>query len=120
MTVNVQEYQPRFKHYVDIYALPESLQKLIREFTCSEECNEYEMIDYTDGDFYYSFDLSIDTSLAEKYVHFEDYLSGLNDDFTEDEPDINATKMSVIVFELKKLLPENITAENSFSVYCCH
>ena len=52
----VRERAPKYIHIVDIYDLPDNYQAFVREIS---QRNEYRMLDYSDGDYYYVADLSL-------------------------------------------------------------
>ena len=124
----VSTVKPKYIHTVDIFDLPEEYQQFIRDIS---QRNEYRILNYSDGDYFYVADLS----LAKKDQTSEDVLEAFLEEraapstypFAEWRKEApHEAKLFEYVTWLKLVrymvanLPEDVVATNSLAIDIWH
>ena len=98
--VNVRDYIPKIKHFVSFIDFEKSIAKELRDLFNNIEINEYNVIDYSDGDYFYIIDLNINENIANN----------------EDEDELIIDYEVKFTNAIRQYLPKEVITENKFAI----
>lgn len=100
-TIKVREYVPKIKHFVTFYDFDRTVSLKLKEIFSDMKINEYNMVDYSDGDYLYIIDLNTEYM---ECSNIED------DDELIHDPEIEFINL------IRKYLPPNVIECNKFAI----